>query len=160
MAGIVFLAANVPEDGRNALSAFPLGRRLQMTVGQHLADLALTPTKALRSWVRATLCHDLDAAAEALRLERALDPEPSALFFERFSHEELGDLPRSYVKLLEDRALPPSTQDRMASRIGARLVSVDCGHAAMLARPRELAVILRDEAARIHRAPSRQEVLA
>lgn len=70
-----------------------------------------------------------------------MNPEPSGLFFDRVSPGALSSLPCTYLKLLQDRALPPAGQDRMAARIGARIVGLDCGHTAMLARPLELASI-------------------
>ena len=152
LAHVVFLSANVPGEGENVLSAFPLGQRLQMRLGQRLAAWGLTPRKALASWVLETLCHDLDPEATAQMLEGAMHPEPSRLFFDRVSPRALGSVPCTYVELLQDRALPPEVQERMAKRVGARVVFIDCGHTVMLARPVELASVLNEVADRLDSA--------
>jgi len=115
-----------------------------MSLGQLLAAWSLPPRKALARWILETLGHDLDPEATEQVLEAEMNPEPSGLFFDRVSPRALSSLPCAYVKLLQDRALPPAVHDRMAARIGARIVCLDCGHTAMRARPVELASILNE----------------
>ena len=57
-------------------------------------------------------------------------------------------IPRTYIKLLKDNALPPKWQDRAAANIGAQVVTLDSGHMAPLTHPKELATISNKIAAR------------
>jgi pimeloyl-ACP methyl ester carboxylesterase len=142
IAHAVLLAANVPGEGENAVSVLPPGQRLQIRIGQWLAARGLTPRKALARWIEETLSHDLDRQATEQMLRGGTNPEPSGLFFDRVSPRALASRPCTYVKLLQDRALAPAVQERITSRLGARRLSLDCGHTAMLARPHELASLL------------------
>jgi pimeloyl-ACP methyl ester carboxylesterase len=54
-----------------------------------------------------------------------------------------ADLPRTYVRLLQDASLTVATQDQMIANLGgAEVVDLDAGHMAMISRPAALAAIL------------------
>jgi pimeloyl-ACP methyl ester carboxylesterase len=144
VAGVAFLAANVPAAGKKSLSMLPLGQHLELALGQWLARRGLTPRKALHRYIKEKLCHDLDGEATGWMLERGTSPEPSALFFQRSSPGEFPAVPKLYVKLTLDRALHPSVQDRMAAGVGAMVKAIESGHTVMLSRPRELAAVLNE----------------
>jgi pimeloyl-ACP methyl ester carboxylesterase len=139
IAGMVFLSAVIPIPGKPSLSALPFGMRTELTIGQWLAKWDLTPTKAVQQYIAEKLCHDLDEAATRDMLERGTNPEPIALFFQPTSRLPLPDVPCTYVKLTNDRALHPTVQDQMAARIHAPVVEIASGHTVMLSRPKELA---------------------
>lgn len=140
--GIVFLSANVPIAGKPSLSTLPLAQRVELAIGQWLAKWNLTPVKAVQRYIAETLCHDLDAAATRQMLERGTNPEPTALFFEPTSQFPFPNVPCTYVKLTNDRALHPSVQEQMAARINANVVTIASGHTVMLSCPQELAEVL------------------
>ena len=50
--------------------------------------------------------------------------------------------PSHYLVAASDRMIPPAAQRRMVARAGARVLEVDCSHAAMLARPDEVAALI------------------
>ncbi len=78
-----------------------------------------------------------------LILQGSKNPEPPALVFERVSRVGMPSIPCTYIKLPQDKgAYPPSKQDKLASNIGAKVVTLDTGHTAMLSRPQELAQLL------------------
>ena len=58
-------------------------------------------------------------------------------------------VPRTYVRLLQDQAIVPASQDRMiatmraASDVEVGVVDVDAAHMAMLSAPDRLADVLR-----------------
>ena len=116
-----------------------------MALGVRLGMWGLTPHKALERWIREHLCNGLDEAAVQQMVQRGKHPEPPALFFERASRAPPA-IPCTYLKLLQDKALPPAVQDAMASRVGARVVELDTGHTAMLSVPGELARVLNETA--------------
>lgn len=142
IAGIVFLSANVPIAGKPSLAVLPLGMRTELTIGQWLAKFDLTPTKAVQHYIAEKLCHDLDDAATRDMLERGTNPEPISLFFQPTSRLPSPDVPYTYIKLTNDRALHPAVQDQMAARVNADVVTIASGHTVMLSRSRELAEIL------------------
>lgn len=51
--------------------------------------------------------------------------------------------PRTYVKLLQDRALPPKWHDKAAANIGAKAISLDLGHVVVGTRLTEVTQLLR-----------------
>jgi pimeloyl-ACP methyl ester carboxylesterase len=107
-------------------------------IAHELAVLA-----AMQQYIAEKLCHDLDEAATRDMLERGTNPEPMSLFFQPTVHLALPDVPCTYVKLTNDRALHPTVQDQMAARIDANVVEVASGHTVMLSRPKELADALK-----------------
>lgn len=50
--------------------------------------------------------------------------------------------PTHYMVATEDLMIPPNAQRRMAGRAGCKVVEIDCSHAAMLARPDEVAAFI------------------
>lgn len=50
--------------------------------------------------------------------------------------------PAYYMVATEDLMIPPNAQRRMAQRAGCKVVEIDCSHAAMLARPDEVAAFI------------------
>lgn len=50
--------------------------------------------------------------------------------------------PAHYMVATADRMIPPNAQRRMAKRAGCKIAEIDCSHAAMLARPDEVAAFI------------------
>lgn len=101
----------------------------------------------LAHWYAGKPVNDLQQQALELALD---DSQSSAGHFPRKSQSErrLSSIPRTYVKLLRDKALPPKWQDRAAANIGAKVVTLDSGHMAPLTHPTELAATLNSIAAK------------
>jgi pimeloyl-ACP methyl ester carboxylesterase len=98
----------------------------------------------LPSWMaRWVLCNDQTPENSKLIMENQCF-EPVSIATERITWVGVPQsIPRTYVKLLRDRALPPSLQEKYAANLGSgRVVPLDAGHDAMISRPRELADIL------------------
>ncbi len=57
---------------------------------------------------------------------------------------EVESLPKTYVRLLQDRAVPGPDQDEMIRRLGPGVTEevIDAGHEVMITRPAELAAIV------------------
>ena len=59
-------------------------------------------------------------------------------------------LPRTYIRLRQDRAVPWELQERMLSLLpGLSTRVMDTGHNIMVSHPRELAAVLEDIAAQV-----------
>jgi hypothetical protein len=58
------------------------------------------------------------------------------------------ELPKTFVKLLQDQSLPPEHQDALVDNLRASpggdvgVVTIDSGHDVMISRPKELADVL------------------
>ncbi|HEX2121777.1 MAG TPA: alpha/beta fold hydrolase [Thermoanaerobaculia bacterium] len=142
---IVLVGGMVPESGKPFLSLLPPPARLVLRLMLRRAKngIALPP-----SLVRKEYCNDLDEATTELVM-RKLTPEVPRLYLDAVEWSSLPDrVPRTYVKLLNDRSVKPAKQDAIAARTGASVVTIDSGHLPMLARPAELAAVLNELSAR------------
>jgi pimeloyl-ACP methyl ester carboxylesterase len=141
---MVFVGATIPPEGRSAMSVFRPSERFGMAVWLRLKGWNLTwMDKAIEEDMRKTLCNDMDEATVQQVLSGGNRPEPPAIFYDRVSRVHMPAVPCTYIKLLQDRGvLPPAKQDEMAANIGAKVLTLDTGHTAMLSRPQELAQLL------------------
>jgi len=135
IASVVFVSCVLPRDGQTLFDAMGLPE----------SDRPRSPADALDpERVREMFCNDMDAAQTRFVLER-LCPESVAVMNEPARSAGLrAPVPRCYVKLLRDQALPPPLQDEFIRNAGpgCAVHELDAGHNAMISRPRELAAIL------------------
>jgi pimeloyl-ACP methyl ester carboxylesterase len=63
---------------------------------------------------------------------------------DRIPRADLPDgLPRTYIRFLQDRSVPPDRVPGMIANLGgAELVDIDAGHNGMITRPAEVAAAL------------------
>jgi pimeloyl-ACP methyl ester carboxylesterase len=148
---MVFVGATIPPEGHSAMSVFHPSERFGMAVWLRLKAWNLSwMDKAIKEDMRKTLCNDMDEATIQQVLTGGDRPEPPAIFYEKVSRVQMPAVPRTYIKLLQDRGvLPPAKQDEMAANIGAKVLTLDTGHTAMLSRPQELAQLLNGIASEI-----------
>lgn len=148
---IVFVGANIPPEGSSAISVFRPSERVGIAVWLRLMAWKVSfMNKAVEEDMRKTLCNDLDEATVQQVLTGGKNPEPPALFYEPVSRLQMPLVPCTYIKLLQDQGiLPPSKQDEMAKTIGAKIVTLNTGHTAMLSCPYEIAKLLNDIASEI-----------
>jgi pimeloyl-ACP methyl ester carboxylesterase len=139
---LVFLGALVVADGQTAFSGLSPDelaermRRLNITTG---ARTELDPETH-----RALLCNDMDEEQTAEVLAR-VGPDSLNFFIEEVRWTpEVAALPRHYVRLSQDRAVPPPVADQMIARLGpgTRVHEIDAGHEVMITRPDALAALL------------------
>jgi pimeloyl-ACP methyl ester carboxylesterase len=137
---VVLVGGVVPESGQTFLSTVPLPQRLFLRL---LLRRARTGIALPRSAAKKGYCNDLDDATTDLVLSRLVREAPR-LYLDRVDWSPLPpNLPRVYVKLLDDKSVSVKQQDRFIERLGVtRVQSLHSGHLPMLARPRELAAIL------------------
>lgn len=93
---------------------------------------------------RAIFFQDLpDAEAERAAWRLTSQPEKARAAAPSWSTERFGRVRRLYVEALRDRSVVPAAQRRMQDLVpGARVVSLDTGHAPQVSAPDDLAAAL------------------
>lgn len=149
VAGIVLLSAIVPPPGGSMLSLQPWIQRQFMRL-----LFRFRKTVPPDNVILASLCNDLDDATSGEVLKK-YSPESPRLFLDpaAWSPEKLP--PCLYVMTTNDRTLLPPIQELMIARTKTeRVETLACGHLSMLAKPKELALLLN---AFIHSLPDAYE---
>ena len=147
LARLVFHTAFVVEDGASVNDNFP-----QDQTDAFAAAAASSPDNTVAcQW---EVFRDLfiqDASPEAARtVWERLVPQPFSPWAEKLDLAQFhrGELPRSFIAVADDLALPPGTwHPHMSSRLGTfKLVEMGGSHEVMFTRPAELARALVDAA--------------
>ncbi len=132
----MFVSALVPPEGSTALSA------MAPEIMERVAD-GLTEQITVDMF-----CSDLDDAQTRFVLENT-GAEAAQVMVEPVSRAGIPpELPKTYVRLSEDHALPPSAQDASIAALRAvpggtvKVVELDAGHNVMISRPRDLTAII------------------
>jgi pimeloyl-ACP methyl ester carboxylesterase len=141
----VFVACTVPEDGMSAVDTLPPD--IQALTRAHLEsgdDGVLDAELA-----KALFGNDLDDVQFAWLLER-MTPEAPGLLIQPVDLSPLrSKMPRTWVRPLHDAIVEPDKQLRFAREVGhCDVIDLDAGHMCMISKPRELAAIVSDIAAR------------
>jgi hypothetical protein len=88
--------------------------------------------------------HDCDEATARWAFER-LDPErfgDTTVTPVSVSRFWAADLPRSFIRCLQDRSMPRWLADTVTRRLGVEQLTIDASHSPFLSRPKELAELL------------------
>jgi pimeloyl-ACP methyl ester carboxylesterase len=97
-----------------------------------------------------------DAPSDLARqAARGLVPQPlgGLVIAPRLTEERFGRVPRVYVEALQDRSVLLAAQRRMQALVpGAKVLSLDSGHAPLLSMPEAVARIVVDEVGAFQRA--------
>jgi pimeloyl-ACP methyl ester carboxylesterase len=152
---IVYLAAALPREGRTYPEAMAMrdaddvkDGEFDADVGEMLSYLNFGDDGAMRfadfdgAW--RYFYHDCDEATARWAFDR-LGPE-------RFGDTTVtpvsvpafwaADLPRSFIRCLQDQSLPRWLADTVSRRLGVEQLAIDASHSPFLSRPRELAELL------------------
>jgi pimeloyl-ACP methyl ester carboxylesterase len=155
---LVFLSANIPQDGHTSLHGLPASVRLLNLFAMHLQNRRnSTPLKRMEGIVRRNFCNTCPEDAICFMLEQELLTEPLCLIHEKICWSAFPPLPRTFIRLLQDRTISLAGQARMASNLAITDIrAIDSDHMVMLSRPQALADILHDILASIAKeaAPS------
>ncbi|MEF3303286.1 alpha/beta fold hydrolase [Paenibacillus sp. GYB003] len=136
LVGFAAIGAVIPRRGGSFLSTMPFPKRVLLG-----AALRLAGTKPPEAAIRQGLCNDL-SPEQAAAVVSGFVPESVAVYTEPVG-ALAPDVPKLYVKLEQDRELPLSEQERMASNLDAHYTErLDAGHLPMLSRPGELRLVL------------------
>jgi pimeloyl-ACP methyl ester carboxylesterase len=136
VAHLVFVSALVPPEGVHAVDAMP--QEMIDRVAGGLTDAILADM----------FCNDLDAAQTRFVIEH-VGTEVASVMIEPVTRVGMpAELPKTYLRLGRDHALPLAAQDASIAALeavpGGRVVvvDIDSGHNVMISRPAELAAIL------------------
>lgn len=133
VAALVFVSAAIPAEGTAAADLLGVRDLIADDGGFHPPGLEV---------LSQTICSDLGAEDSAFVLQR-LVPDPSGPWLHPVSRSGMPPVPRHYVRLTRDQAVPFQLQSEMIANLGgAEEHLVNAGHSAMINRPEELALVL------------------
>ena len=147
---LVFVSCMIPPDGGSSIEALP--DALQEVAREALSrdrDGGLDPIAGLdEGTVRYTFCNDMDETQVRFVLDHAGIEAPGPLA-ETVTRQGIPpELPKTFVKLLRDQALPPEHQDVLIEHLRAspggdvHVETIDAGHDVMISNPEGLASVL------------------
>lgn len=148
---VTYLAAGLPREGRTWPEAMAMradGSMGDFDVAGMLQHLRIDDdggmSIASAEGARELFFHDCDEetvqwAFRRLCKERAGETSTHAVSLPNFWS---ADLPRSYIRCLQDRAKPGWLSDVVAERLGVVQLAIDTSHSPFLSRPDELAELL------------------
>jgi pimeloyl-ACP methyl ester carboxylesterase len=143
VAHLVFLGTPIAVEGQTLMESFP--DAVQTVAAQRIrTDGGATNTSDDDR--RFMSCNDMDDEQADFVLTRAV-PDSLRFFHEPLSWAGVGDVPRTYVRLLKDQALVVSTQDHMIENLRrtggpVSVVDLDAGHCPMISDPAGTAAVL------------------
>lgn len=134
---VVHVASVVPAPGRTFASTRGFPANLVLPLLFHFKPDGLVPSPSM---IVGELGTDLDDA-QRTELVARFRPEKGGLFLRPVPRKEVR-IPRTYLRCERDRSISPALQTRIATRLDARIRSLESGHLPMLSRPAELAGII------------------
>lgn len=137
---LVYLAALVPDSGQSPsdqMSAMPKPEGAAARLFRRLPDGVLEADPELAP---AAFYHRCEAAASAAAVAR-LSPQRASTMKQPSSRAMWQAVPSTYIRCLDDQAVPIAAQDQLAPRCGATL-TIDADHSPFLGKPAELAQLL------------------
>ena len=143
VAHLVFLAAVVLPSGSSLLETHlgPASREMLRGLGRSGGGLVQYPA----SLEHARWFNDLEPGdARVVDALTRLTPQPLRPWLERVDLERFSALgmPRTYIRCLDDTAVPPARAAEYAARLGVAPIDLDTAHGPMLSNPEALARIL------------------
>jgi pimeloyl-ACP methyl ester carboxylesterase len=147
---LVYVSCMVPPEGGSAIEALP--EDLQDMTRQAVEEARRggdNPIGGLdEAATRSMFCNDMDETQVRFVLDRT-GTEAAVVLAERVTRAGIPpELPKTFVKLLQDQSLPPDRQDVLVDNLRASpggdvdVVTIDAGHDVMISRPKELADVL------------------
>ena len=104
VAAVVLVGGVVPESGKSFMSLLPLPQRLFLNV---LLKISRNGIRLPTSLIKSEYCSDLDEETTELVLAK-IAPEAPRLYLDKLDWAALPeDMPRFYVKLLNDKSVDP-----------------------------------------------------
>jgi pimeloyl-ACP methyl ester carboxylesterase len=134
--GFVAVSASIPVSGQSYTSSLPFPQNTIM--GLMIRIMGTQPPKSV---LESSLCSGL-SAEDTKNVVANFTPEATSLYFSKIEHDEIK-VPSMYIKTLQDKAFPLSSQEQMVLNLGTKNVkTIESGHLPMLNKSEELAEIL------------------
>lgn len=154
---LVYVSCMVPPEGASAIEALP--EDLQDMTRQAVEDARRggdNPIGGLdEQTTRWMFCNDMDETQARFVVDH-VGTEAAVILGEPVTRAGIPpELPKTFVKLLQDQSLRPDRQDVLIENLRAcpgsdvDVVTIDAGHDVMISRPKELADVLNAIAARV-----------
>jgi pimeloyl-ACP methyl ester carboxylesterase len=154
---LVYVSCMVPPEGASAIEALP--EDLQSMTRQAVEEARRggdNPIGGLdKEAARFMFCNDMDEEQTQFVLDHT-GTEATVVLVEPVSRAGIPpELPKTFVKLLQDQSLAPDHQDTLIRNLRASpggdvdVVTIDAGHDVMISRPKELADVLNPIAAAV-----------
>src|SRR5262249_42586480 len=140
----------VPPEGGSAIEALPEDlRAMTRQAVEEARQGGDNPIGGVdEQMIRVMFCNDMDEEQTRFILEDT-GTQGAVGLAERVSRAGIPpELPKTFVKLLQDQSLPRDLQDVLIQNLRERpggdvdVVTIDAGHVVMISRPKELADVL------------------
>jgi pimeloyl-ACP methyl ester carboxylesterase len=147
---LVYVSCMVPPEGASAIEALPEDlRAMTREAVEEARRGGDNPIGGLdEQTIRYMFCNDMDEEQTRFVLDHT-GTEAAAVLAEPVSRAAIpADVPKTFVKLLQDQSLAPDNQDALIQNLrdcpGGKVdvVTIDAGHEVMISRPKELADVL------------------
>ena len=136
---LVFVSCAVPPHGENMLQLLdPIP-----SDPAEIASLVETMAQMPEDMARYMFCNDMNEAQAQFVIDNITPESPRLLLGPADLAGLRHAVPRSYLRLAQDQALPLSAQDKAIASLGdVDVIDLDTGHNIMVSNPRLLAGIL------------------
>lgn len=147
---LVFFGTPIAREGQTIMQCFP--EWIQRQAAERIRSDAGS-TQLSDDHRREMNCNDMDDEQAEFTLTRTV-PDSMRFFHEPISWAAIDrTVPRTYVRLLLDRAVTPDAQDVMIANLrttgdAVSVVDLDAGHCPMISNPTGVAAVLNALAAR------------
>jgi pimeloyl-ACP methyl ester carboxylesterase len=142
LAHLVFVSCLVVPDGQSVLTMTPPDQREE--ADRRLRTGEGETTELSSDHHHGLLGNDLDEEQWSYVSDHVA-PDSMRFFTDPVTWgAHVPDQPKTYVRLLQDRAVPLAQQDEMIRRLGPGVAvhDIDAGHEVMITQPRQLAAVL------------------
>jgi pimeloyl-ACP methyl ester carboxylesterase len=136
--GFVAIGSVIPKSGQSFISSLPFPQKLLLPI-----LLSLFGTKPPKKTIEAELCNDLKPETTS-KVVNEFTSEAKSLYTTKVNFD-LPETERLYIKLTNDKSIPPDLQEEMAKNLNtSKIETINSGHLPMLSKPIELIKILED----------------
>lgn len=151
IAGVIYISAVVPANGASGMSTLAEAGPNSVLLGEGAwrisedgASATLDPAVAAEAFYG---CCPPDVVKEAVS---RLCPDAAAPLTTPLQlGSSFSSVPKIYIGALEDRAVPPTLQQRLAKRAGAAFQTIDADHSPFFSAVDELATQLHEAGERL-----------
>jgi pimeloyl-ACP methyl ester carboxylesterase len=138
---VVFVAANLPPQGRTMIDSLPPAVRLiNILAIRRMIKKDSMPMAKLEKVIRERFCNDSPESVIRYVLSQEMRSEPLCAITEKMDWSGYRELPRSYFLLTKDGTLTVQRQREMAGNLNIEdIVEIEGDHMVMLSHPAEFA---------------------
>lgn len=140
---IVLISGVVTPQGSSLISLLPIKSRTIYRLARVKSKLLRKPAKLSPNVIRTLVCNGMDPmiVIQNLGFYEAI---PSGMLEQKAASFSVPEaIPVTYIKLSQDKILPPALQEQVAKQVGAsQVINMEACHQVSLQKPNELAELL------------------